>query len=130
MEIRQARTKEAEGSAQWALNYLDVAAKEGHKILNDDQYEHVRQQFLLLAEEKNPHSVKFVDVLPIEDYFELRDKGGILGKINIRVYFAIVDEARTIVVLGCYKKEDEGQTPARVKVRMRTRMRHVLELLK
>jgi len=111
MEIRrrEGKTGTDEHTKAWALAYLDVAAKEGRKILDDDQYAHVVQQFEALATEQVPSMVAYADVKPIEDFFELRDKGGVLGQINLRVYFAIVGEQHTLVVLGCYKKEDEGK---------------------
>ena len=64
-----------------------------------------------------------VDVKSIEDYHELRDKGGVLGKINFRAYFFIDKVSRLIVVLGSDKKEEDGQTSQVVKIRMRFRLR-------
>lgn len=112
----------------WELAYTDVSGKEAHKILTDDQYAHVVQQFEILAGEVNPRGSRIVDVRPIESFHELRDKGGILGKINLRVYYTVLDDKKKIVVLGCYKKEDEGATPVRIKARMRNRMRIVIGL--
>ena len=64
---------------------------------------------------------------PIDDFFEVRDKGGVLGKINVRVFFFIEFKSRTIVVLGAIKKENEGQTPGPTKLTMRRRMRLYME---
>lgn len=116
-------------AATWGLAYTDVSAKEAHKILTVDQYAHVVQQFELLASEVTPRLNSIVDVRAIESFFELREKGGILGKINFRAYYAVLDDKHLVVVLGCYKKEDEGATPVRIKTRMRNRLRIVIELL-
>ena len=55
-----------------------------------------------------------------------------LGKINVRVFFAIdkrklhgVDH-RAIVVLGTIKKESEGKTPEGDKIRIGRRLRKYL----
>ena len=57
----------------------------------------------------------------IEDYWELKDKGGPLGKINLRVFFDIHE--KNIIILGVHKKEDEGQLRKSVKVRISRRKR-------
>ena len=71
-----------------------------------------------------------MDVRPIEGFYELRDKGGVLGNINLRVYFAVVHEERLLLVLGCYMKEDEGRAPGYIKVRMKNLLRHAVLVLK
>ena len=64
-----------------------------------------------------------VNVKPIEDYHELRDKGGILGKINLRIYFLVIPKDKSILVLGAVKKESDKQTPNWIKIRIRSRLR-------
>ena len=59
----------------------------------------------------------------ISKFYELRDKGGVLGKINVRVYFAIIGDKKIILTLSAYKKEDEGKTPKHVIVRARNRLK-------
>ncbi len=117
--------------AIWGLAYLKVASSEGRTFLNEMQYDHAVEQFEILACEKDPsHPGRGLDVQPHGDFFELRDKGGVLRKINLRVYFILIDKpTKTIVVLGAYKKEDEGQTPKRVVIKMKNRARIVRTLL-
>ena len=127
MGIRRRRTRQlsapADGTVVWTLGYLEAAVRDAKKFLTDDQYAHAVQQFELLATERNPRLSEAQDIRPIGDFYELRDKGGILGKINLRAYFAVFDESHLIVVLGCYKKEDEGQVAEHIKVRIRNRLR-------
>ena len=131
MKIRKRRTRQLRDvePATWGLAYLDGARADALKILNKDQYAHVVQQFDALAREENPRLSRTQDVRPIEAFYELRDKGGVLGKINLRVYFAVMDDPRLILVLGCYKKEDEGQVATHIKVKMRNRLRIAIERL-
>lgn len=110
----------------WTLGYLEACARDAKSFLNDDQYAHLVQQFDELACERNPRMSDTLDIRPIEDFFELRDKGGILGKINVRVYFCVVDNRRLILALACWKKEADGQTPQHMKIRVRHRMRLAL----
>jgi len=114
----------------WGLGYLDVAEKDARRYLNDDQYAHVVELFDQLACEQNPRLSDTQDIRPIDQFFELRDKGGILGKINLRVYFAVFDEEKLLVALGCRKKEEEHQVPAFVVVKMRNRFRVAKRLAK
>jgi phage-related protein len=65
-------------------------------------------------------------VEPVEHYFELKDKGGPLGRINLRVFFTVLPEHRTILVLHAVKKEADGQTPQRTKILVRRRLRDFL----
>lgn len=113
--------------ATWKLAYLDIAAKEGRKFLDDARYAHAVSLCEQLATEESPTMPHAIDVRAVEDFHELRDKGGVLGKINLRIFFVIRD--RTIVVLGCFKKENEGQTPTYVKIRMRNRIRFLDDVL-
>lgn len=112
---------------QWNVDILDQAFEEALAILNEDQYDHAAGQVKELAQQEDPTHSDTVDVQPIEDYFELRDKGGILRKINLRVFFGIHKPSRTVVVLGAIKKEKEGSTPVGVRISMRRRMRLYLE---
>lgn len=108
---------------------MEAAAREGHKILDDIQYAYVLEAFDEIALARDPKSPETHDVAPIYNFFEFRDKGGHLGKINLRVYFSVHTEGRSIVVLSVYKKEDEGKAPARIVRRARNRLRHVEQWL-
>lgn len=107
----------------WNSYYLDVAAAEGHKILTDEQYEHVVQQVRELAAETDPTHSQLSDVRSLGEFHELRDKGGLLGRINIRVFFWLDRKHRALVVLGVFKKENEDQTPRNIVLRIQNRLR-------
>jgi len=131
MDVRtRAATSSGEQTPLWNLGYLDAAEKDARKFLNDDQYAYVVELFDQLACEQNPRLSHTQDVRPIDQFFELRDKGGILGKINLRVYFAVFDDERLLIALGCRKKEEEDQVPAFVVAKMRNRFRVAEELTK
>ncbi len=111
----------------FGVSYFSEARREAAACLNDAQYAHIARQFRELAAEADPGHPLTVDVKSIEDYHELRDKGGVLGKINFRAYFFIDKVARSIVVLGSDKKEEDGQTSQAIKIRMRVRLRRYRE---
>ncbi len=100
------------------------------QFLTSPQYRHISLQYQDLARQTDPAhpSFKIVDVRSIGEYFELRDKGGVLGKINFRGYFYIDKEKKRIVVLGADKKERENQTGLAIKERMEYRLRVYLKL--
>ncbi len=111
------------GAAKWTLAYLDVAEKDGTSFLDPDQYAHAVSLFDDLASESNPRISDRQSVKKIDEFYELRDKGGILRKINLRVFFAVLDEKKLILVLGSIKKEDEGAVPNYIVRKMRNRLR-------
>jgi hypothetical protein len=108
---------------QWNVDVLDSAFKEAMNFVDEAQYHHLADQVRELARQSDPTHSDIVDVRPIEEFFEIRDKGGILGKINVRVFYFVDKPARKIVVIGAIKKENEGQTEPDVRIRMRRRMR-------
>jgi len=109
---------------QWSVWVLNVAFKEA-EFLRDEQYEHLVLQFQELARQEDPTHSDVVSVRAItpEEFHELRDKGGVLGKLNVRVFFGVDKDARAIVVLGAIKKENDGPTPRGDMIRMRSRWR-------
>jgi hypothetical protein len=110
--------------AAWRLAFFEQAVAEAKSFLTEPQYAHAVEQFELLAQEEDPTHPVLADVKAINDFHELRDKGGVLGKINLRVYFWVCDAPlRIIVVLGAWKKEAEGKTPPRILARMKSRRR-------
>jgi hypothetical protein len=113
---------------RWGVQYLSTASNEAGSLLNEAQYAHAVDLLRALAYEDAPTSPKSVDVDAVEDFHELRDKGGILGKINLRIFFAVDGKSRTIVVLGVIKKEAEGPTPSWIKTRIRSRIRALRQM--
>jgi hypothetical protein len=111
---------------RWTVLILDCAYAEARAFLNDDQYHHISLQIRELAREPDPtHSVT-QSVVAIEDFHELRDKGGILGGLNIRVFFFIHKPESALVILGAIKKQNDGPTPNGDRIRMGRRMRKYL----
>lgn len=108
---------------RWTVLVLDSAFREAMAFLSEGQYEHLAMQVKELAREADPtHSVTN-DVRSIESFYEIRDKGGILGNLNVRVFFGLDKAESSIIVLGVIKKQNDGPTPAGDKIRMRRRMR-------
>ena len=104
MELRPGTGATPPDAGTWTAQYLTVAAAEGHSFLNDAQYAHAVELVRQLAEEVNPRLSEALDVRPIDEFYELRDKGGVLGRINLRIYFAVFDDLRRIVVLGSIRR--------------------------
>ena len=123
MKKRKAKVREPQVFPRWELGYLEVVEKEARKLLTKDQYAHVIGLFDDLACEVDPTKSQTQDIRKIEDFYELRDKGGILGNINLRVYFTVIGDIRVILALAVYKKEAESQTPEYIKARVRNRLR-------
>lgn len=116
-----------EGEAyQWNVAIFNQAFDEAMEFLNEDQYAHLARQVKELAAQNEPTQSDTVDVRPIEDYWEIRDKGGILKKINARIFFFMDKKTRTIVVLGAFKKDNDGATPEWVKRRIKKRKKEYL----
>ncbi|HMO35276.1 MAG TPA: hypothetical protein PKA06_04465 [Gemmatales bacterium] len=80
-----------------------------------------------LARASNPRTSELIDIDQIESFYELRDKGGILGKLNVRVYFCVDDSRKRIVCLSTWIKKKEGSTPDFIKLRVKRRMRIYFE---
>lgn len=112
---------------RWNIVIFDQAHDEAREFLDADQYEHMARQVRELAGQEDPTHSLTVDVRPVEDFHEIRDKGGILRRLNVRVFFFVHKPSRRIVVLGAIKKENDGPTPVGDKVRMRYRKRRYLE---
>lgn len=113
----------------WKLGYLDATVGESG-FLNEKQYDYLVDQFREMSKCVDPVRCPTVDVEQVGEFWELRDKGGILGKLNVRVYFAVVAKKKFIVVLSVYKKEDEGAIPRWLVKRLANRLDVVRNALK
>ena len=129
VKTREAQQGTRTETPKWTLAYLDIVETEARKFLTDNQYTHVVGLFDELAYEPEPWRSQTQNVEKIEDFYELKEKGGVLGKINVRVYFAIIDKRKLIMALAAYKKEAEGQTPTHMIIRVRNRLRQAMKLL-
>lgn len=100
---------------------LGVAAKEGWELLTPGQYQHVKDLEKQLVGFGKREFDSNLSIKQFGDFWELREKGGVLGRINLRVYFKFHEEANAIVILHTYKKEDDGAAPKHVMIRVRNR---------
>ena len=116
---------------RWQVLSEDSVHAEAGKILSrPEHFAHVKEQVEELAREFEPSSPEgTLDIKSIESYYELRDRSGILGGLNIRLFFGIHHDSQSIVLLGLIQKQNNGNTPLGDKVRMRRRWRDCLKEL-
>jgi hypothetical protein len=112
---------------RWSVLILDRAFNEAMKILTPEQYAYAAEQVKALATEPDPTHSNLCSVDAIEDFHELREKHGVLGKINLRIFFFLDRTRNAIVILGTIKKENNGPTPDGTRITMRRRKRLFLE---
>src|SRR5688572_10637525 len=74
---------------QWNALIVDRAFEESRTFLNDEQYQHMANQVKELALQDDPTHSLTIDVRQIEDFYEIRDKGGILQRINVRLFYFV-----------------------------------------
>ena len=108
---------------EWNVVILSQVHDESMSFLTAEQYDHLAQQVKELAKQEDPTRSDVVDVRPIEMFYEIRDKGGVLQKINARVFYCVCKLNRTISNLGAVNKKNDGQTPDHIKILMRNRCR-------
>ena len=106
----------------WGVALLGFVDKESD-FLSEDQRKHFVLQLKDLATHEDPTHSDTLSLRPIEDFHELRDWGGILGGLNVRIFYGVDKQRRQIVVLGLIKKKNNGPTLLGDKVRMRSRWR-------
>ena len=111
---------------KWSVIFVSFVRDEAMKFLSEPQYQHLVEQFWQLASQDDPRRSDVVSVDAIENFHELRDKGGILGGLNVRIFYYVDDAIRAIVVIGAALKQNDGPTPQAVKIRMRLRLRAYL----
>jgi hypothetical protein len=111
---------------RWNVLILGCGDEEATDFMNGDQYRHISMQFMDLAIEDDPTQSQTAWVDAVESFYELRDKGGILGGMNVRMFFYVDKLKSSIVVLGACKRQDDGPTPIGVKKRMARRLRKYL----
>jgi hypothetical protein len=108
------------------LIILTRANDDAAGILDTTQYLYVASKVREVARSEDPTHCPTVSVQPIEDFHEIRLKGGVLAKLNTRVFFFYDKDRETMVVLGVIKKENEGATALGDKITMRRRKRTYL----
>ena len=117
-----AQTGTGEPPLLWWLKYWPAAYPEA-KFLTPPQYWHMADQLLEVCRTPDPCTCPTVEISKIRDFWELKDKGGPLGRINLRVFFLPDAETKSVVVFGIHKKEDEDQLRTSVIVRIERRIR-------
>jgi hypothetical protein len=111
---------------RWTVLGLQIGHEEAMGFLSADQYQHLAMQIKDLAREQDPTHPVGSSVDAVEDFHELRDKGGVLGNTNVRVFFFLDKPRDAIVILGVIKKQNDGPTPLGDKRRMARRKRKYL----
>ncbi len=81
------------------------------------------EQVQCLACERDPTHPETQTVSRVDDLLELKDKGGPLGNVNVRVFFVLDKPRVAIVILGAIFKQNNGPTPIGDKKRMQRRKR-------
>jgi len=114
---------DGEPEFKWNVLILDLAFHDAMQFLDESQYQHISEQVQELARELDPTHPMTQTVSCVEDLFELKDKGGPLGKINVRVFFVLDKPRKAIVILGAIFKQNDGKTPFGDKKRMQRRGR-------
>jgi len=107
----------------WTVFLLDFVHDEAMKFLTPAQYEHVSGLVRELATSDDPTHPVGLSVSSIEDFHELRDRAGVLGGLNVRVFFYFDKQIAAIVVLGAIAKQNNGKTPVGDRIRMQRRKR-------
>ena len=109
---------------KWNVWILELAFQEALSILRRGQYRHMVLQVKELASQEEVSRSDTIDIRPInDDIFEIRDYGGILGGLNIRLFYGVDHPRRCIIVLGVFKKQNNGPTPKGDLVRNQRRWR-------
>ena len=107
----------------WSVWVLNSANSEIRKTFSAPAVEHLILQMEHLADEVSPSRSVTLSIDKIEEFYELRDKGGVLGNVNARIFFGIDHKEKAIVTIGGIKKQNNGKTPIGDVVRMRRRWR-------
>jgi hypothetical protein len=110
-------------STYFTVKVLAMAKKEGREFLRPAQYLHVTDIIKRLAYFNRPEEMSDMRIEKVVDFYELKEKGGPLGKINLRIFFGVFADTREIVVVKVYKKEQEHRTPRHIVLNVQSRLR-------
>lgn len=104
----------------WGVIVLDAAYREAKKVLGEGvKYDHARSLVRQLATQDDPTHSEELDVVAVFDFFEIRDWGGVLYPVNLRIYYLVDRENRRIVILCVDDKKSQ-----KLKVAIRERIEH------
>lgn len=121
---------DAQPPGHYKVGYIPKAQKEGQKLLNEVQYAYAVRQAQRLRFWDDSEEMGLLRIEAVDEFHELKMKGNVLGKTNLRVFFAVFDDEKLVVVLGVYKKEEEDELPRHVIIGMRNRRRVVMAELR
>ena len=107
---------------EWSVVSFPQARDEARKILDLAQFRHIAEQVRELARLPEPTRSESVDVRPVEEMYEIRDSGGELRNLNVRLFFYPDKSCRTLVLLGFFAKKNDGPTRPVDKARMKARL--------
>jgi hypothetical protein len=120
--------KQGQGKSQKVITWqrlvlIPIMIREGRDELTDGQYLHIKDHLKQLTGFGARRFATQLRIAPFEEFWELKEKGGVLGKKNIRVYFFYDSTANDIILLMTDKKEDDGQASPSIKYTLRNRLR-------
>jgi hypothetical protein len=105
---------------------LAKAKREGWDILTPEQYWETVGLIRRLEDFGDPVATADLDIKPFRDFYELRVKGGFVRNINLRIYFAFVEERNEVVVLMAYKKEEDRRVSPHIYITLEDRLEDYL----
>jgi len=136
MAIRQ--DERGEGADRWpqtkhrrtpqrTIVALKKSKKEARQILTDEQYWDLVGYAKRLYEFGDRKATADLDIRPLQEFWEFRVKGGFIRNVNLRVYFAYLQERNEIVILMAYKKEEDGQVSPHIPILLEDRLEDYLQ---
>ncbi|HZZ29328.1 MAG TPA: hypothetical protein VFE46_15130 [Pirellulales bacterium] len=105
------------------LVILPIMIREGRDVLTDGQYLHIKDHLKELTGFGARKFTTQLRIAPFEEFWELKEKGGVLGRKNIRIYFFHDTDDSDIILLMTDKKENDGQASPSIKYILRNRLR-------
>jgi len=105
---------------------LAKAKREGSDILTPEQYWETVGLIRRLVDFGEPAETVDLDIKPFGEFFELRVKGGFVRRINLRVYFAFIEERNEVVILMTYKKEEDRRVSPHIRITLEDRLEDYL----
>jgi hypothetical protein len=108
------------------LVVLAKAKKEGRRLLTEQQYWDMVGYVERLCEFGDRTATADLDIKPFRKFWEFRVKGGFIRNINLRIYFAYIEDRNEVVILMTYKKEAEGIVPPHIHILLEDRLEDYL----
>lgn len=106
-QSRGAEPDDSKGQVGNAVIVLKEAKDEGRRILTDEQYWYVVGIERRLTEFGDKKAMSDLRISQFGNFWALKLKGGMLKRINLRIYFSHQPKLREVIVLKTYKKEDD-----------------------